>query len=359
MLRQQYRWPISRMDTNLAYQLAIQWLSELSIDVHALTNACRTHVTAMMVEGGRNFVPLYWVYWQRPEEEGQRNAALVELFEPTKTIRQLRVEDPQYILRKPVTVTNVDFSPPPTQPQTASLSVWPHGVLSEHNPSDYAHVGTQLRRFKKAQANDLNDPYHALAIGLLLDQMNKLAEELSLPEKLPITKNDIVGVALTPPMAAKESKSLGSLSTAKYKYSFCLDDKFSALEPNFSKTTNDYQRLTTNYLWPISRQNTNAAFDLATNFLTSASVNVQALNHDCSIEVRSFTQNSRSFVPLYWVTWRQEHEIVALVEVFEPTKTLRRLRVERPKYISGNPVDVANLIPLMERTNAVARTARP
>ena len=231
--------------------------------------------------------------------------------------------------------------------------------LSEHNPSDYAHVGTQLRRFKKAQASNLSDPYHAQVIRLLLAEVNNLAKTLSLPEKLPITRNDIVGFALTPPMAAKESKSLGSVSTAKYKYSFCLDDKFSALEPNFSKTTNDYQLLTTNYLWPISRQNTNAAFALATNFLNSASVNVDALNHDCSVDVRSFTQNARSFVPLYWVTWRQEREIVALVEVFEPTKTLRQLRVERPEYITRNPVDVTNLISLMERTNTVLRTARP
>lgn len=73
--RKRSRWPISKMDTNSAYQLAIQWLSELSIDVHALTNACRTHITAMMVEGGRNFVPVYWVVLaaargRRPKKHG-------------------------------------------------------------------------------------------------------------------------------------------------------------------------------------------------------------------------------------------------------------------------------------------------
>ena len=71
VLRNQYRLPISRMDTNFAYQFAIQSLSKLSIDVHALTNACQAHIIAMMVDGGREFVPVYWVYWQRPEEEGQ------------------------------------------------------------------------------------------------------------------------------------------------------------------------------------------------------------------------------------------------------------------------------------------------
>lgn len=156
-----------------------------------------------------------------------------------------------------------------------------------------------------------------------------------------------MGIGLTPPITARESKSLGSLSTAKYKYSFCIEDKFSALEPNFSKTTNDYQQLTTNYLWPITRQNTNAAFALATNFLSLAAVNVKALNHDCSIDVRSLRQNAHTFVPVYWVTWRQENEIVALVEVFEPTKSLRRLRVERAEYIARQPLDTTHLFSFM------------
>jgi hypothetical protein len=170
-LRAQYLWPISRMNTNAAYQLAIRWLSQLSIDIHALTNACRTHIIAMMPEGenGLHFVPVYWVYWQRPEEEGQRNAASVELLEPTKTIRQLRVEEPRYMLRKPITITNLGLSAPNPTQTIKGRPNWPSGIVAQHTPLDYAYIGTQLRRYKTAQTNDLSDSYRAKVSHLLLE----------------------------------------------------------------------------------------------------------------------------------------------------------------------------------------------
>ncbi len=110
-LRKDYLWPMSRMDTNAAYQLAVKWLTEASMDVRALNKDCNVHILAFTPEGdrGKHFVPVYWVYWSKPEQEGHGSTASVELFEPTKTIRQLRVEDSQYILRQPLLITNVDF----------------------------------------------------------------------------------------------------------------------------------------------------------------------------------------------------------------------------------------------------------
>ena len=112
-LRKQYLWPVNRMDTNMAYNIATQWLSMVSMDVKALTRDCNVHIEAYAPEGknGQHFVPIYWVYWVKPEQEGRRNSASVELFEPTKTILQLRVEDSEYILRKSLQVTNWNHVP--------------------------------------------------------------------------------------------------------------------------------------------------------------------------------------------------------------------------------------------------------
>jgi hypothetical protein len=109
-LRQQYLWPTNRMDTNAAYQLAEQWLSDVSMDVKALDRDCNVHIDAYTPEGGggQNFVTVYWVYWVKGGEEGHGSVATVELLGPTKTIRQLRVERPEYILRKPLEITNLE-----------------------------------------------------------------------------------------------------------------------------------------------------------------------------------------------------------------------------------------------------------
>ena len=109
-LRKQCLQPMSQMETNAAYQLATQWLSEASMDVNALGKDCNVHILAFTPEGekGQHFVPIYWVYWSLRGREGQGSVASVELFEPKKTLRQLRVEESRYILRRPLQFTNLD-----------------------------------------------------------------------------------------------------------------------------------------------------------------------------------------------------------------------------------------------------------
>jgi hypothetical protein len=103
--------PISQLDTNGAYQLAARWLKAVSMDVESLNSDCNLHVRPADIKGlGTNacFLPVYWVYWTRGEE-GHGSVASVELFAPTKTLLQLRVEDSDYILRQRVRFTNLDL----------------------------------------------------------------------------------------------------------------------------------------------------------------------------------------------------------------------------------------------------------
>jgi hypothetical protein len=103
-----YSWPLSRMDTNAAYQLATQWLYEISIDVEKLNSIYRVVIEAEDSYGQTNrFVPAYWVYWALGPK-GSGSAASVRLFLPTKTLMQLRVENVGCILRPPITFTNID-----------------------------------------------------------------------------------------------------------------------------------------------------------------------------------------------------------------------------------------------------------
>jgi serpin B len=110
-LKAQYLRPMNQLNTNTAYQLAVQFLNKVSMDVNGLNRDCDVHVEALFPEGrnGKSFVPVYWVYWSNPTKKSHGSVASVELFEPTKTIRSLRVEDSKYILRKPLEVTNMDY----------------------------------------------------------------------------------------------------------------------------------------------------------------------------------------------------------------------------------------------------------
>ncbi len=109
-LKVQYLWSTNRLDTNAAYQLAVRFLKEASMDVNGLNRDCDVHIEALFPGGksGKSFVPIYWVYWEKRMSKGHGSMASVEVFEPTRTIRSLRVEDAKYILRKPLQVANVD-----------------------------------------------------------------------------------------------------------------------------------------------------------------------------------------------------------------------------------------------------------
>jgi hypothetical protein len=112
---EKYRWPMSRMDTNGAYQLATQWLAAARMDVTSLNRdgVVRIEPESFANQGLKRtgkFVPIYFVYWQSPKNrtDGYGSAASVKLFAPTKTLMSLRVEDSKYILRPPLVFTNLN-----------------------------------------------------------------------------------------------------------------------------------------------------------------------------------------------------------------------------------------------------------
>jgi hypothetical protein len=110
-----YQWPIRRLDTNTPYHLATQWLAAAHMDVAGLNRDCGAHVSVSPhwnnVELGEipkaTFTPIYCVWWKRAFGGGKSGAATVELFLPTKTLLQLMVNEPQYILRPPLVFTNL------------------------------------------------------------------------------------------------------------------------------------------------------------------------------------------------------------------------------------------------------------
>jgi len=114
----QYRWSSDRLDTNAAYTLATQWLASVSMDVAGLNRDCVMHAAPdphwnrfrwNTPFTNATFTPIYNVYWISRETTNQSFvAASVALFAPDKTLLNLGIRDPKYILRKPLHFTNLD-----------------------------------------------------------------------------------------------------------------------------------------------------------------------------------------------------------------------------------------------------------
>jgi hypothetical protein len=112
-IKSKFALPMNQMDTNAAFQLAVHFLSSVSMDVTALNRDCKVHIDTSICPDYEHFTPLYYVSWvKRRERFG--NVASVEVFLPDKSLRELRVTRSEYILSQPLQITNPDFLSLPT-----------------------------------------------------------------------------------------------------------------------------------------------------------------------------------------------------------------------------------------------------
>jgi hypothetical protein len=105
-LVKKHHWPMWKVDTNAAYQLAVELLTKVHVDVAKLNRNCRCEIYYPHFER-KYFTPNYSVVWTQGESSGCH--AQVEVFMPTKTLRDLSVNRSEYILRPPLGVTNLDY----------------------------------------------------------------------------------------------------------------------------------------------------------------------------------------------------------------------------------------------------------
>jgi hypothetical protein len=217
---------------------------------------------------------------------------------------------------------------------------------------------TMTARQRYEKLNFTTPAYRKEALRLIIEEANRVAQELNLPENLPITESNLVEVFISPPQMAKIG--FGNITTSNYTYYVTVGDKFSYLDKRFDNVMNeDRDKLKEQYLWPMSRMDTNAAYQVATQWLAAASMDVPAIIRDCDVHVEAFTpegKNGAHFVPLYRVYWMQKKGgslgSTALVEFFEPTKTLRQLRVNKSEYILRPSLQITNADFLLSQTNA-------
>lgn len=210
--------------------------------------------------------------------------------------------------------------------------------------------------------------YQRAAAHLLLEEVNRIAKDFSFPDEvLPITATNITKLHFYPFGFSYFLKSLGGLvCTSNYVYTVGHDNKFSGVVvANYDQVCLKLQKTRL----PLEQLDTNAAYQLATQWLATVSIDVTGLNRDCKphIAVSPFwnglaklgQQPKKEFAPIYYVWWTSpkndtEHfGSAASVELFLPTKKIIQLYANDPKYVLRKPLVFTNLESLFPGTGSV------
>jgi hypothetical protein len=196
-------------------------------------------------------------------------------------------------------------------------------------------------------------------LKLVTEEANRAAAELNLPEVIPITESNIVQAFISPFGFTYETRMLGNITTSNYCYGVERDYKFNQV--TITEIDNHCRQYAEKYQWPLSRLDTNAAFQLATQWLSAVHTDVQKLNRDCVVhvvldpywnDVKLGQLPKDKFTPIYYLWWSPKGSkgvsdfTGASVELFLPTKTLLSLSVKDPKYVLRPPVVFTNLAAL-------------
>ena len=199
--------------------------------------------------------------------------------------------------------------------------------------------------------------YQEEALRLVLEEANQFARDLRLPEQLPITGSNLVEIMIFPPRMGQVI-GLGNISTSNYTYFVRLEQKLTDVA--LRNILSSYSRLRQDQLVPLSRIDTNAAFRAAQEMLEAASVDVAALNRDSTVEIIPYIpeDNPRRFSQIYMIYWftrgKEEEGSIAALEFFFPTRTVRRLSIDRPGYSLRRSLIVTNLTELLWPTNSAS-----
>lgn len=215
------------------------------------------------------------------------------------------------------------------------------------------------------------EAYHNEALRLVIQEANKVVKELNLSEAVPITEASLIHAYIGPFGYNYQLNAIGNVKTSNYWYFVKRGNKFSDVTiANIDDRCREYAE---QYQWPVKGYDTNTPYQLATQWLTAAHMDVQSLNrdYDVRVSVDGYWNNvemgevpKRKFTPIYIVSWLTKGQPYysagggASVELFLPTKTLLSLSVEDTKYILRPPIVFTNLAALLPG-NATITTNKP
>jgi len=195
--------------------------------------------------------------------------------------------------------------------------------------------------------------YRNKILQIMIDEANRIARDLNLPEQLPITRSNIIHIFIGPPGLFIHDSILGYVETTNYSY--CCYVGWTLSEIDQMNEVKEFYESKARFTWPISRLDTNAAFGVATRIMESAGMDVASMNRDCKVSIiASMTEgpHGKHFVPDYEIDWQKPGTNVARLDFLQPTRSIRSLAVYDAKYILRKPVEAPDLIDLLGPENS-------
>jgi hypothetical protein len=199
--------------------------------------------------------------------------------------------------------------------------------------------------------------YQREADRLLVQEANHAAQALHLEDDQPITETRVKWVQVSPFGLFYTEGLIGNVATTNYTYGFLYGGKLNSI---MIENSEEAWRNLQDELLPADQVNNQAAYQLATQWLASLSVDVAALNRDCQLTAASSPVLNyvgsgekpirRMFAPTYDVMWRKPDGAPggpgAFVRLYLPDKLLIQLDIDDPKYCLRPPLIFTNLTAL-------------
>lgn len=201
--------------------------------------------------------------------------------------------------------------------------------------------------------------YNREMLRLMIAEANQIAAELKLDEQLPITETDLRLVSLIP--AGKSYGSVGVIDTRNYAYTMYMKDFGIVCSVIGHKGYQDLFEARTNYVLPISRFDSNRAFQVAVELMQKAGMDAERLNRDCRVRIGFPEQKglfSHSFSPIYMVGWSPKTNAFMPgdggggIEFIEPLRKVRALHGDL-KFNLRKPLETVNLVRLLTPENSL------
>jgi hypothetical protein len=204
--------------------------------------------------------------------------------------------------------------------------------------------------------------YESEAFRLVLEEANAVARQLDLPEQSPISCSNLASAFILGYGDSQVLRAVGNVHTRDFGYFVSVGFKLSYVTSAHSDR--DCAEWAKRYQWPASLLDTNGAYQLARRWLSSAKMDVDALNRDCTVRIepeRSWNRGLKkgTFIPIYDVAWLSPKNVregfgdIARVCLFLPGKSLVDLSVRDSKYILREPLSFTNLDVLLSGTPTI------
>ena len=122
------------------------------------------------------------------------------------------------------------------RPRLLSLLFWPFILASnccfaqDQTNLSPVNLSDEEIQSRRAGAHFTTPEYQKQALDLMIDEVNRVAVDLNLPEPRPIIMSNVVEAIIDKPVMAYEG-FLGGLTTSNYTYTFTLRRKFTGPAP--------------------------------------------------------------------------------------------------------------------------------